>query len=133
MKHTQYKEWLQLSLYDELTAEERALLDQHLLHCSECREEMEELKQFHAMLLQAGPVAPDDSVLHDARQALRSALRRERNRPPWWDRVAGLFTEFIHPHYKLALGGAAILAVGILAGRLVFSIRTKYKASPEDE
>ena len=113
MKHTQYKEWLQLLLYDELTPEEQAALDQHLPHCTECRQELEELKQLHATLLQAGPVATDDNMLREARLALRSALRSERTKPPLWDRIAGTLTEFVIPNYKLALGGGAMLAVGI--------------------
>ena len=120
MRHEQYKEWLQLLMYDELSADEKTALDQHLLQCAECRQEMEELKQFHATLLQAGPITPDESLLQDARRSLRSALRSARVKPPLWNRMADSFTEFILPNYKLVLGGGATLAVGILVGRLAF-------------
>jgi hypothetical protein len=120
MNHDQYKEWLQLLMYDELTADEHALLDQHLGHCSECREEVEELKRFHALLLQAEPVSPDERLLRDARRELHTTLHTRRTRQPLWNRAAHLVTEFILPNYKVALGGLAMLGVGILLGRLVF-------------
>ena len=121
MRHEQYREWLQLLIYDELTPEEHAALDRHLADCAGCRQELEDLKQFHATLLQAGPVAPDNEMLREARQALRSALSSERGKSVLWSRVAAGVLDFTLPKYKLVLGSCAILAVGILAGRLAFS------------
>ena len=121
MRHEQFKEWLQLLIYDELTPEEHAELDRHLAGCAGCRQELEELKQFHATLLQAGPVAPDSSMLREARQALRSALRTEDDRSGLWSRLTAGLLDFTLPGYRLVLGGCATLAVGILVGRLAFS------------
>jgi anti-sigma factor RsiW len=120
MNHDQYKEQLQLLMYDELTAEERTALDQHLRQCPECRQELEELKRFHATLLHAGAVAPVDELLNEARQELRTALRTERSTPPLWNRISDFITSLL-PNYKIALGGIATLAVGILLGRIVLA------------
>ena len=121
MNHEKYKEWLQLSMYDELTAEERTALDTHLLQCPECRQELEELKLFHATLAQAGAITPDDSLLNEARQELRSALRQERPQPSLWTKAFDLVEETVLPHYRVVLGGVGMLAVGILIGRLILS------------
>jgi hypothetical protein len=117
MNHDQYKESLQLLMYDELTVDEHAILDQHLNRCGECREELEELKRFHALLLQAGPVTPDERLLSDARRELRATL--QHSRPSLWNRATDFVTDFILPNYKVALGGLAMVGVGVLLGRQV--------------
>src|SRR5437867_2691564 len=121
MNHAQYKKWLQLLMYDELTTDEHTSLDQHLHQCSECQQELEDLKRFHSTLLQAGPIAPEDSMLQIARQELRSALRSKQSRSSMWDRASDAIAEFILPRYKTVLGGVAILTAGILIGRLVLA------------
>ena len=50
MKHKQFEEWLQLSLYHELSEQEQTVLDDHLTTCERCRAELHELKKSHAML-----------------------------------------------------------------------------------
>jgi hypothetical protein len=119
MRHKHFKELLQLSMYDELTATEHTALDAHLMQCPECRKELEELKRFHETLAQAGAVTPDDSLLSEARQELRSALRKERSRSSLWTETVDLVKETILPHYKVVLGAAGMLAAGILIGRLI--------------
>ncbi|MBM2839938.1 MAG: hypothetical protein HW412_466, partial [Bacteroidetes bacterium] len=120
MKHDQYKEWLQLLMYDELTADEHSALDQHLRTCGECRQELEELKKFHSTLAQAGALATSDDLLGEARQELRAALRAERSTPPLWNRRTDFVMGLI-PNYKIAFGSVAILVVGILIGKTVLS------------
>ena len=121
MNHNQYKEWLQLLMYDELTAEQHSTLDQHLGQCSECRRELEELKQFHATLLKAGAFVQGEQLLREARQELRAAIRTEQIRPSLWNRLSDFAGEYILPNYKIALGSVALLAAGILIGRLALS------------
>ena len=121
MNHTQYKEWLQLLMYDELTTDEHAALEQHLKGCPECRQELEELKNFHATLLEAGAFVPDETMLQQARQRLRSSLHSEQSRPSILDNIVDAITTIILPNYKIALGGIVTLAIGILVGRLMLS------------
>ena len=44
MKHNEYKQLLQLSLFGELKAEEQSTLKEHLDNCDECRRELEDQK-----------------------------------------------------------------------------------------
>ncbi|MBX2992366.1 MAG: HEAT repeat domain-containing protein [Bacteroidetes bacterium] len=120
MNHQQYRQWLLLSLYEELNSEEQSRLNKHLTQCRECRIELDELQKLHASLARAGSFAPDDALLNDARQNLRSALRAERTRPSMWDRLGDFVSDYIQPNYKIALGGVAMLAAGILVGRMLF-------------
>ena len=120
MKHTQYKEWLQLLMYDELTGDEHAALDRHLKECPECRHELDELKDFHATLLEAGTIMPDESLLQEARRQLHSTIRTVQSRPSLLDNIRETIATSILPHYKIALGAIATLAAGILVGRAWF-------------
>lgn len=121
MNHQQYREWLLLSMYDELTPDEASALQRHLHDCGECRHELEELRRLHTTLADAGAVEPGESLLGDARQRLRTALRAERSRRTFRERVAEFLADFFLPDYRTALGGLALLAAGILAGRFLLS------------
>ena len=63
MNHDQYKEWLQLLMYDELTIDEHAVLDKHLQECAECQSELEGLKQFHATLFNVRSAISTEELL----------------------------------------------------------------------
>ncbi len=121
MNHDQYKEWLQLLMYDELTTEEHSTLDQHLSQCIECQRELEELKEFHTTLARAGSPAPNEHALSKARQSLRSALKVRHSSPSLLNRLSDLVADFVLPNYKTALSGVAMLAIGILVGRIALS------------
>ena len=128
MNHNQYKEWLHLLLYDELTTEERTSLDRHLQQCLECQAELKELKLLHSTLSKAGPIPIDEPMLRDARRNLRSALANQRARPSLVSQVSDFIDEFILPHYKVALGSVAMLVAGVFIGRLLY---TSPKEQPE--
>ena len=74
MKHEQFKEWLQLSLIDELKDDERALLNIHLGGCSACGAELKEMEQFRSLIVRHDSIEVSDALLQDARQQLRTAL-----------------------------------------------------------
>ncbi|HEX9613920.1 MAG TPA: HEAT repeat domain-containing protein [Bacteroidota bacterium] len=121
MDHEQYKEWIQLLVYDELKSDEQASLDQHMAGCTECRAELQELRNLKALLSKAPGFHVSDSLLEEARQELRAALRIERSRISLWDRITGRLDDLFSPLGKVALSGVAMLTVGFLAGYLVFS------------
>ena len=124
VNHQQYKEWLQLSMYDELTAEEQKLLEQHLRDCASCRRDAEELNLLHWTLQKAGRFHLSENALLDARQELRLALRAERTKPSVWERLSGFFAVSILPNYRVALGGAAMLLAGLVVGRYALTPAT---------
>ena len=95
MKHAQYKEWLHLSVIDELNDDARHLLDAHLGGCSECRDELKELLKFQSVIAENPPVEVTDRLLQEARQQLHLSLLEYRLRKPFWERVARLGTRML--------------------------------------
>jgi anti-sigma factor RsiW len=58
--HSTYREWLNLDADDSLGAGERALLDEHLAGCAECRRERQEIESLDGLLRSAAlPVRSD--------------------------------------------------------------------------
>jgi hypothetical protein len=110
-------------LYDELDAQDRRDLEEHLEGCTECQAELEELKKFHAVLAQHMPAFATDEVLQEARYELRGALRTERLKQSIWEKLADLVRNFTLLQYKIAFGAVATLAIGIFLGYLVFAPR----------
>ncbi|MCZ6777177.1 MAG: HEAT repeat domain-containing protein [Ignavibacteria bacterium] len=121
MNHSQYKEWLQLLLYNELNEDQRITLEKHLDSCSGCRTELEDLKKFHSVLVQHKSIEPSEQLLTEARQELRGALRIERSRRSFWERLFSDAFRPILPEYKVAFAGVATLALGMVIGYYAFS------------
>ncbi len=120
MKHNDYKELLHLSFYDELSEEERRVLDDHLKTCGDCREEVEELRKLGTLLERGQRFAITDQMLDEARRELRVALRREQSRRPFWAGILEQIDALTSPAARFALGGAAMIVVGLAAGYVLF-------------
>lgn len=119
MNHQQYKEWLNLLVYEELEDTERAEMQKHLEECAGCRAELQQRKKlYEAMNRQAGP-EPSDALLQQARMDLRAALRAERNKRTFSERIQDRISGWM-PMMKPAMGYAAVLAAGLLVGALAF-------------
>ncbi len=125
MKHIQFKEWLQLSVIGELNNDERQLLDIHLRGCSECSSELEELKKFQSVIVRQKPVEVTERLLQEARQQLRKALLQERLQKSLWQRLIDPVRELVEQEYKVAFGGIALSALGVLLGYIIFSAPQK--------
>ncbi len=121
MKHAQFKEWLHLSVIDELNDDARHLLDAHLGGCSECRDELKGLLKFQSVIAENPPVEVTDRMLLDARQQLHLSLLEYRLRKPFSERVTHWAQDFVVREYKAVFGGIAMAALGIFVGYLVFS------------
>ena len=122
MKHKQFEEWLQLSLYDELNEQEQALLDDHLTTCERCHRDLDELKKLHGMLAHRQPVVVQESVLQDARKNLRLRIHAKAAPKPLWSRVKDALDGIFASPVQVALGGTTMVAVGILVGYFVFKV-----------
>ncbi|MEX1275334.1 MAG: HEAT repeat domain-containing protein [Bacteroidota bacterium] len=118
MNHHQYKELLQLSIVQELEEEEQQVLQRHLDTCGECRQELGELEKFSMMVRQQPGLRLTDELLNEARQELRVALRLERSRRSVWEGLQGRFQFLTFPRIAATVGGVAMLAAGVLIGRL---------------
>ena len=122
MKHKQFEEWLQLSLYDELSEQERTLLDKHLASCKRCRSGLQELKNILAAASQYQPMPVPEQLLQEARRNLRVHIRTEEGRAHLWKKIQNALDGILSPPYQVAFGGAAMLLIGLLAGYFVFRL-----------
>ena len=122
MKHRQWKEWLHLSFYDELTPGERQQFDMHIKECASCRKELEEIKHLHKILAQRMPAPVTEMQLQDARRGLRSAVLGERSRVPFVELFSAGLNAFLSPRWQMAAGSILLLAAGAAAGYLFFKI-----------
>jgi HEAT repeats len=120
MKHTQFKEWLQLSVIDELKDDERALLDIHLGECSECRAELNGMEKFHSIIVRQDSIEVSDMLHQEARQQLRTALLEQRLQKSVWKDTFESIYEYVFREPKIAFGGVAVAALGMFVGYLVF-------------
>jgi hypothetical protein len=120
MKHETFQEWIQLALTDELGPADRQALEEHLRTCADCRAENERLKTFRVRVRTAKPVEVTDQLLTEARQQFRATLRSELSRPSLWHRFIDA-VESLVPHYRVAFGSVALLAVGFLGGYMMFA------------
>jgi len=125
MKHKQFEEWLQLSLYNELSEQEQTLLDNHLTICERCRLELNELKRIHAILAHHQPVAILEPLLEDARRNLRMRIQADSEKKTLWKKVQAALDGIFAPPLQVALGGVATLVIGILVGYFVFKSPTE--------
>jgi Putative zinc-finger len=120
MKHRQWKEWLQLSLYDELASEEQRQLGMHIKECASCRKDLEEIKRIHALLAQHATVPVTEMQLQDARRSMRSAVLGERSRLSFAELFSAKLNAFLIPRWVTAAGSIVLLAAGAAAGYFFF-------------
>jgi hypothetical protein len=120
MKHNQYEERLLLYIYKELTGEELHDFERHLHACSRCRKELEEMKQLNLVLDQCKTIQLSDALIQEARRELAKSLKSERKVRSLTNTIIETIYDFVVPRYKVALGGATLIATGILVGYLVF-------------
>lgn len=121
MNHKRFIELLHLSFVGELDDDERQLLERHLKTCEECQGEFAELKKFHALVSPQKTIQPSEELLQEVRQELRVALRFERSRSSVWSSLSERLSFFVSPQFRVALGGLAVLAVGVLIGYVAFA------------
>lgn len=121
MKHTQYRELLHLSLYQELDDDQQEVLNDHLVKCQSCAEEFAEMGRLDAILRQGKQVEVTDALLDEARRELRVALRLERSKRSRWQEWIERFDILPTPELRLAFGGVATLLVGLTIGYLTFA------------
>ncbi|UCG51578.1 MAG: HEAT repeat domain-containing protein [Candidatus Latescibacterota bacterium] len=147
MKHDKFKEWIQLAILDEIEADQRRLLDQHLEECAECRTEFEELRHVMTVVGESRAAEPTEQMLREARRRLRETIAQEAvpvderlAKEPvaslWRRLTQGMARSGIRHTasptfstigrvgwlrgYRVALAGVTAVAVGFLAGYLAF-------------
>ena len=125
MKHKKFEEWLQLSLYKELSEQEQTLLNDHLTKCERCRGELNELKKVHSALAHHKPMAIEEPLLQDMRRNLRQQIKIDSEKISLRTKVQNTLDRFLDPPLQVVFGGVAALLIGILIGYLVFKMPTE--------
>ncbi len=138
MEHDRFKEWLYLSVFNELGGDERAQLDEHVRSCDECGREHQELVRMLESITENDAGEPSEEALINARQSLSAALEKERAigsalrdplpREPILARWFGTGRKGPEKTgwggwfrgYRVALAGAATLCLGFFVGYLAF-------------
>lgn len=120
MSHERFRDLVSLSVYDEVNKEERLDLEQHMKGCESCRRELENLKKLHVVLGSRSLVGVSEEMLQEARMQLRTALRVERTRPSFRQRVSERLPFWV-TRYPAAWSSVFALVIGLLIGRATFS------------
>jgi len=118
MKHNEYKQLLQLSLFGELKTEEQLKLKEHMLTCEECRVELTDQKNLLELISGKKKTDVDDKVLSAARYQLRGALRSEKVNKNILSSTAESIHQFFTTPLKFAIASTTMLLIGILVGSL---------------
>ena len=121
MQHNEYKQLLQLSLFGELSSEEKEILKEHLLTCEECKRELEDQRNLLEIISGKKKSEVDERVLSAARYQLRGALRSEKNNANIFRSISENLTQLFSSPLKFALTSAIILMIGIFIGSQLLS------------
>lgn len=121
MNHKKYKEWIQLFFFNELAEDEKSELQNHLNNCNECNAEFEKQKRFFSLVESSSLPEPDEKLLSEARRELNAALRVEKNKPRGFSFPGFNLNDFFFSPLRLAFGGTAVLAAGVLLGFIFFN------------
>jgi hypothetical protein len=121
MDHDKIKEIINLSIYNEISEEEKLLLNEHLSHCDECRAEYEEVKKLDKLLVNLKSSEFDLQLLNEARQELRNAINIERSKKFFWGSIIEKLSRLFTPNYKLVFGSIALILIGLGIGYLLFN------------
>lgn len=120
MKHQHIKELIHLSFLDELTDDERQVLEKHIQSCQDCQAEHAELDRMHRLVAGQKNVEVTDELLREARRELRVALRLEQMKRSKWAELLERINILSHPTVRYAFAAAAVLVIGIGLGYLMF-------------
>lgn len=119
MSHDRFREFISLSIYDELNEEEQLALEEHLKGCEPCAKELESLKKLHVVLGSRPLIEVSDDLLQQSRAELRANLRAERLKQSFWQRLKESMPTWITQN-SAAWSGAMALVIGLLIGHVAF-------------
>src|SRR5664280_578696 len=125
MDHNKYQELNTLSVYEELKSDEQSELIHHLVVCPECYADFEEKRKLKETLSEHGLKQPGVALLNQARRELRIALENDFKKK-FITKLVDSLGSFFSGNYKMILAGTAMVLVGLIAGKYIFSSNTFY-------
>lgn len=120
MNHKYFQNLLYLSFTGEISDKLREELKTHLLTCSTCRNEQEQLGFIKEHLYAGKADEIPDNFLADARMELKRKLIKESRKGNKLIEFPEKIKEFFSVNYKYVINGAVCAAAGIVAGFLLF-------------
>jgi Putative zinc-finger len=121
MNHKKYSNLIDEYFFGEINNREKIELEEHLKNCDLCRSEFNSAKILKDALLNDKLPEPDEKLLRQARNELRTNIRTERTRSGFLEKINNLFSSSIFFTPRLAAGAVTILLIGVFAGYLLFN------------
>lgn len=121
MNHEEYREFVVLSIYNELSEQDRLRLESHLRECAGCRQELAELQGLRKGIGDDVRSVPEHG-LWQARQGLQEILNKAKpvEKRPYFRPVIEFFSDLVlQPAY--AVGSILMLSIGLFLGYLIFA------------
>lgn len=119
MDHNEFKEWMTLYYYEELSGPEKEIFENHLGECALCSTEY---NQFKAVMKEINNVEQNivnQDLLFASRQKLSHALRNNKSEKESRGMLSVILDFFKYPRLAFSLGAALIM--GFIIGYFVFS------------
>jgi hypothetical protein len=119
----QFRSWIWLAGYDELPAEQRKLLEEHLKTCSECQLDVEEAMSAKKLMDQKIQFAPTEFQLESSRAELHQRLlllTQARYHKDWKAKLWQIVSLDFTPALRFATA-VALLVIGLFAGKMIFT------------
>jgi len=120
MNHGKYKRLIDEYFFGEINTREKIELEEHLKNCKLCRSEFYSSKVLKESLLKNELPEPDEGILNEARNELRSSMRIEKLRAGFLENIIGWLTGSFFINTRLAAAAFLFLLVGIILGYFVF-------------
>lgn len=121
LKCDKFKKLIPLDLYNELSADERKELEEHLKSCQQCRKEWQEVHEFIRKMNKKIEIEPSDALLVQNRNLLRERLKIKSSFPligRWIGQIIGFFQYRPQQILRFSVGLALIL-IGFFVGRFL--------------
>lgn len=120
MTHNKIKELIQLSFVDEVSEDEKLIIENHLLECEECNKEYSEQQKLINLYTANKPAKVNEKQLLMARVELLNNLSKIKNKKSAFQKLKELFEESFLFEHRFAYGSAFSLIIGLLIGYSIF-------------
>jgi hypothetical protein len=130
MEHTKFEEMLILYSWNELKKDERNEFERHMLGCDSCRNELEELKKLHDLVVTNTSEEFDEDALFESRQELLAEIRNLNRRKFQLSKIWEFFTIPSSGNIKLAYSIASI-AILFIVGYILIGKKTEMQIQPD--